>query len=83
MLEHEHLKQNLLSTIKINAISHNTVTAFVHHVPKYLDVIVSDTRIINNDIIGFTETQIKLKRSSSTCKIIETLVFCNINFNSN
>ena len=83
LLEHEHLKQNLLSTIKINAISHNTVTAFVHHVPKYLDVIVSDTRIINNDIIGFTETQIKLKRSSSTCKIIETLVFCNINFNSN
>ena len=61
LLEHEHLKQNLLSTIKRNAISHSTVTAFVHHVPKYIDVIVSDNRIVNNDIIGFTETQIKLK----------------------
>ena len=61
LLEHEHLKQNLLSTIKRNAISHSTVTAFVHHVPKYIDVIVSDNRIVDNDIIGFTETQIKLK----------------------
>ena len=34
---------------------------------------------MNNDIIGLTETQISL--SDSTCKIVETLKFFNINFN--
>ena len=42
---------------------------------------LSDNRIINNDIIGFTETQIK--PSDSTSKIIETLNLFNINFQSN
>ena len=48
---------------------------------KHIDDIVSDDRIINNDIIGFAETQINI--SDSTCKIIEILNFCNIHFNNN
>ena len=48
---------------------------------EYVHDIVSDDRIINNDIIGFTETQIN--PSCSTFKIMETLNFFNINFNSN
>ena len=78
-------KQNdLFSTIKINAISCNKVTVFVNNVISLLsqaDQIVSDKRIINNNIIGFTETQIK--SSDSTCKMIETLSLFNINFDKN
>ena len=48
---------------------------------KHVDDIVSDDTIINNDIIGFTETQINL--SDSTCKIIEALNFFNIHFKNN
>ena len=48
---------------------------------KHVDDILSEDRIINNDTIGFTETQINL--SDSTCKIIETLNFFNIHFNNN
>ena len=48
---------------------------------KHVDDIVSDKRLINNDIIGFAETQIN--PSNSTCKIIKTLNFFNINFNNN
>ena len=36
---------------------------------------------MNNDIIGFTETQIS--SSDSSCKIIETLNLFDINFNNN
>ena len=61
MLEHERLKQNdLLSTIKRNAISVNKVTVLIRNVRSHVDDIVGDKRIINNGIIGFTETQIKL-----------------------
>ena len=85
MLEYERLKQNdLFSTIKRNAFSSDTVTLLVHNVrslSRHVDDVVSDNRIINNDVIGFTETQIKA--SDSTCKIIETLNFFNINFNNN
>ena len=35
---------------------------------------------MNNDIIGLTETQISL--SDSTCRIVETLNFFNINLNN-
>ena len=35
---------------------------------------------MNNDIIGLTETQISLL--DSTCRIVETLKFFNINFNN-
>ena len=45
-----------------------------------LDDIVSGNRIINNDILGFTETQIK--PSDCTCEIIETLNLFNINFDN-
>ena len=85
MLEYERLKQNdLFSTVKRNAISGNTVTVLVHNVRSLLghvDDIVSDNRIINNNNIGFMETQIK--PSDSACKIIETLSLFNINFNNN
>ena len=46
-------------------------------IPRDIDNIVSDNRIINNDIIGFTETHMKI--SDSTCKIIRTLNIFNIN----
>ena len=45
---------------------------------KHVNDIVSDNRIINNDIIGFAETQ-----SAFTCKLIESPNFFNIHFNNN
>ena len=48
--------------------------------PKHVNDIVSDSRIMNNDIIGLTEAQISL--SDSTCRIVETFNFFNINFNN-
>ena len=48
---------------------------------KHVDDIVTDNRVMNNDIVGFTETQIN--PSDSTCKIIETLNLFNISFNKN
>ena len=48
---------------------------------KHVDGIVTDNRVMNNEIIGFTETQIN--SSYSTCKIIETFNLFNINFNNN
>ena len=84
LLEYGCLKQNdLFSTIKRTVISGDTTTVLVHNVrsfPRHLDNIVSDKRIINNDVIGFTETQIK--PSDCTSKIIGTLSFFNINFNN-
>ena len=49
--------------------------------PRHVDDIVSDNSIINSNITGFKETQIK--SSDSTCKIIETLKLPNINLNKN
>ena len=49
----------------------------VSFIPRDIDNIVSDNRIINNDIIGFTETHMKI--SDSNCKIIRTLNIFNIN----
>ena len=84
MFEYERLKHNsLFSIIKRNNIWGNKITVFVHNtqsLSKHIDDIVSDDRIINNSITGFTETQIK--PSGSTCKM-ETLNFFNINFNNN
>ena len=48
--------------------------------PKHVNDIVSDSRIMNNDIIGLTEAQVSL--SDSTCRIVETFNFFNINFNN-
>ena len=60
--EYERLKQNdLFSTVKRNNTSDNSITVFVHNVrslSKHINDIVCDDRIINNDIIVFTETQI-------------------------
>ena len=45
---------DLFSTTKTNdVLAHNVRT-----LPRYVDEIVSDNRIMNNNIIGFTETQI-------------------------
>ena len=49
--------------------------------PRHIDDVVSDNRIINNVILGFTET--KIKPSDSTCIIVEWLNFFNINLNNN
>ena len=69
---------------KRNLISGDTFTVLVHNVislSRHVDGMVSDNRIMNNDITGFIETQIK--PSDSTCKIKETFNFSNINFNNN
>ena len=80
LLEYEHLKQNdLFSTTIRNVISGNAVAVFVNNVRsllRHVDDIVGDNGIINNRIIGFTETQIK--PLDSTCKITETLNLINI-----
>ena len=85
MLEYKCLKQDhLFSTIKRNTISNDKITGFVHTVrslSKHTDDIVSDDRIINNDIMGFTETH--RNPSDSTFKVIKTLDFFNTNFNNN
>ena len=72
------------STVNRNGISVDTVTLLLHTVrplPGHADDILSDNRIINNNIIGYTETRIK--PWDSTCEIIETLNLFNINFNNN
>ena len=48
---------------------------------RHVGYILSGKRIIYNDIIGFTETQIK--SLDSTWKIVETLNLMNIIFNNN
>ena len=84
LLEYERLKENdLFSTLKRNIISHDTITILVYNVrslSKHVNDKVSDSRIMKSDIIGLTETQISL--SDSTCRILETLYFFNINFNN-
>ena len=90
--EYEYQKQNrFFPTIKRNTILDDNLKILVHNVrslSKLVDdigsdnrminnVMVSEDRMINNDIIGFTETQIN--PSDSTCKIVETLIFFNIN----
>ena len=48
---------------------------------KHVYDIVGDNEVINNGIIGFTETQVI--PSDFTCKISETLNFFNFNYNNN
>ena len=48
---------------------------------RHVDDIVNNIRIVNIDIIGFTETRIQ--PLGSKYKRIETLNFFNINFNNN
>ena len=84
-MEYERLKQNdLFSPIKRNAISDDTFTILVDNVrslPKHVDDAISENRIINNDIIGFTETQ--TKPSDSTCILLFSILILIINFNNN
>ena len=72
MFEYECLKRNDLSfAIKRNNISDNIITVFFHSarsLTKRIDDIISDDKLINNDIMAFTETQLKLP--DSTCRII-------------
>ena len=49
--------------------------------PRHVDDALSDNRIIDDDIIGFTKAQIK--SSDSTCKITETLNLFNMILNNN
>lgn len=88
--EYEYPKQNrFFPTIKRNTILDDNLKILVHNVRslsklvddigsdnRMINVMVSEDRMINNDI-GFTETQIN--PSDSTCKIVETLIFFNIN----
>ena len=75
LLEYKGPKKNdLFSTMKRNAILGDTVASFVNNMrsfPRHVDDIVKDNLIINNDFIGFAETQ--MKPSDSTCKITEML----------
>ena len=67
-----------------NAISGDTVAVLVYNMRslgRHVGYILSGKRIIYNDIIGFTETQIK--SLDSTWKIVETLNLMNIIFNNN
>ena len=51
---------DLFSTIKRNTLSDDAFTIYVHNVRSLLqhaDDVVSDDRIINNDIIGLTKTK--------------------------
>ena len=60
LLEYGSLKQNdLLSTVKRDAIACDTVTVLAHNMrslPRHIAGVLSDNRIINNSIIGFMET---------------------------
>ena len=84
-LEYECLKPNyLFSQTKRFTTSDDRVTVPFHtlrSLSKHVDDIVSDARTIDNDITGFTETQIN--PYDSAYKIIETLNFFNINFENN
>ena len=80
LLEYERLKEiDLFSMLKRSIISEDTITILVHNVrsfSKYVNDIVNDSRIMNNDIIGLTEAQFNLLGSSLT------LNFFNIMFNN-
>ena len=67
-----------------NVILGDTVAVLVHNMrsrPRHAGYILSSKRVIYNDIIGFTETQIK--SLYSTWEIVETLNLFNIVFNIN
>ena len=57
-------------------MSDDTITVFVHNVRS----LSKHTDDVDNVIIGFRDTQIN--PSDSTCKMMETLNFFNINFNN-
>ena len=68
--------------MKRNVTSDDRVPIFVRNkrtLPRHVDDIVSNNRVINKDIIRFTVTQ--SKPSDSTYKTIEMLNLFNIDFN--
>ena len=70
--------------MKRNVTSDDRVPIFVRNkrtLPRHVDDIVSNNRVINKDIIRFTVTQ--SKPSDSTYKTIEMLNLFNIDFNNN
>ena len=78
------LKQNDLFFPIKKTISGNSVTVIVCNMKslsRHADNIVSDKRIINNEVKRFTEAQII--PSVSTYKITRTLSFFNVNSNDN
>ena len=77
-------QKDLFFTMKKNNTSDDTITVFAHNVgsfSKHIDDTVSDNRIINNDAIRFTETQVN--PSDSTSNITKTLKLFSINFKNN
>ena len=57
----------LLSTIDKNAVSDDTLTIFiltVRSLAKHSNNIVRAYRCLKNDVVGFTETQMKLSDST-------------------
>ena len=72
MSGYECLKQNsIFSKIKRNGTLSNTITAFVHNVwllSKNIGDLVTDARIINNDIIEFTKTQTNIRFNNNNNK---------------
>ena len=83
--EYERLRQNsIFDIIEKVVISEDTTTLLLVNVQsllKYVFDIVSDNRLINNDILCFTETQIQLHHSTST--IQSFFKKCVIYFNNN
>ena len=77
--EYKCLQGNsLFSTVDKNFISDKTLTIFtmnMRSIVKHVQDLINDCRILKNDVVGFTETQIKL--SDSNCLINE--VFKNYN----
>ena len=76
---------------KRNDTSSDTITAFVHNVrllSKHIGDLVTDHRIINNDIIGFTKTETNIRFYKQNNTIIEffsilTFITMKINFQVN
>ena len=83
--EYERLKEHsIFSEIEKNIVSDETLTFLILNVrslAKHARDVASDSRILNNDIVSFTETQIEL--SDSTAMITETLQSFNMNYNNN
>lgn len=72
MFEYDHLKRNDLFSAIRKFISEDMITVFFHNVRSlslHIGDIVIDDIIKNNDVIGFTETQIS--PSDSICIIME------------
>ena len=85
--EYERLRQNsIFDTIEKVAISEDTTTLLLVNVRSLLKHalnIVSDNRLINNDILCFTETQIQPHYSTSTIQSLFKNFVVYFNNNSN